>query len=54
MDFCREAGLKQPEIKETGLFIKVIFYKTSAVKTAKDGGQKKWSEMAVGNNRPFL
>lgn len=49
MDFCREAGLKQPEIKENGLFLKVIFYKASAARPPKNGGQKKWSETVVRN-----
>jgi len=47
IDYCRAGGLKDPEIKENGLFIKVIFYKSKTVKTNCIGGQKRWSEKVV-------
>ena len=50
MDYCCEAGLRSPEIKENGLFLKVIFYKAAAVRAAKKGGQIRWSEIVVRNN----
>jgi len=50
IDYCREAGLKSPEFKENGLFLKVVFYKTAAVRTAKAGGQIKWSDKVVRNS----
>lgn len=45
MDFCRDAGLRKPDIIEKGLFLKVIFYKADAVQGAKNGGQKQPAEV---------
>ncbi len=49
--YCRDSGLKDPEIKENGMFLKVILYKSknagSGTAVVRKGGQKRWSEIVV-------
>jgi len=53
IEYCRAAGLKAPEIKENGLFIKVTFYKYKDVKSSGAGGQKRWSERSGHAEQTF-